>query len=203
MLTLTELQKDGIGELLNIGMGNAADSLSQMVGEEVLLSVPDIQLLPTSSVESELANAKTEMSAVSQEFEGAFKGNALLLFPENKSLELVWALLEGSVEKDQIPEMEEDALSEVGNVIINACIGTLSNMLDDAINSDFPQFRRGEYGAIIKEISDKTEEDPIMLFMHIDFKLKSKDIDGYVAIVMDVGSLEEFLLKIDKFIAGI
>ncbi len=203
MITLTELQKDGIGELLNIGMGNAAESLSQMVGEEVLLSVPDIQLLPTSDVEEQLSNAKTEMSAVSQEFEGAFKGNALLLFPEDKSLELVWALLQGSVPKEEVAELEEDALSEVGNVIINACLGTLSNMLKDTINSDFPQFRRGQYIKIIDELSNKDDKDPVMLFMHIDFKLKTKDIDGYVAIVMDVGSLEEFLTKIDTFIAGI
>jgi len=203
MITLTELQKDGIGELLNIGMGNAAESLSVMVGEEVLLSVPDIRLLATSNVEEQLTNAKTEMSAVSQEFEGAFKGNALLLFPEDKSLELVWALLQGSVPRDELAEMEEDALSEVGNVIINACLGTLSNMLKDSINSEFPQFRRGQYMAIIDELSDKHTNDPVMLYMHIDFKLKEKDIDGYVAIVMDVGALEEFLIKIDAFIAGI
>lgn len=203
MINLTELQKDGIGELLNIGMGNAAESLSVMVGEEVLLSVPDIQLLPTSDVENKLANAKTEMSAVSQEFEGAFKGNALLLFPENKSLELVWALLQGTVPIDEVAEMEEDALSEVGNVIINACLGTLSNMLKDSINSDFPQFRRGKYMNIIEELSEMHDTDPVMLYMHIDFKLKEKDIDGYVSIVMDVGSLEEFLSKIDAFIDGI
>lgn len=203
MITLTELQKDGIGELLNIGMGNAAESLSQMVGEEVLLSVPDIQLLPTSDVEEQLSNAKVEMSAVSQEFEGAFKGNALLLFPEDKSLELVWALLQGSVPKDEVAEMEEDALSEVGNVIINACLGTLSNMLKDSINSDFPQFRRGKYMNIINELATVVDENPVMLYMQIDFKLKEKDIDGYVSIVMDVGSLEEFLSKIDAFISGI
>ncbi len=203
MLTLTELQKDGIGELLNIGMGNAAESLSQMVNEEVLLSVPDIQLLATANVEEQLSNAKTEMSAVSQEFEGAFKGNALLLFPEDKSLELVWALLQGSVPKDEVAEMEEDALSEIGNVIINACLGTLSNMLKDSINSDFPQFRRGKYMNIINELSEDGNEGAVMLYMQIDFRLKAKDIDGYVAIVMDVGALEEFLSKIDAFIAGI
>jgi len=136
-------------------------------------------------------------------FEGAFKGNALLLFPEDKSLELVWALLQGSVPRDELAEMEEDALSEVGNVIINACLGTLSNMLKDSINSDFPQFRRGQYMDIIEELIDEHTNDPVMLYMHIDFKLKEKDIDGYVAIVMDVGALEEFLMKIDAFIAGI
>jgi len=203
MITLTELQKDAIGELLNIGMGNAAESLSQMVGEEVLLSVPEIQLLPTSEVEEHLSNAKMEMSAVSQEFDGAFKGNALLLFPEDKSLELVWALLQGSVPKDEVAEMEGDALSEVGNVIINACLGTLSNMLKDAINSDFPQFRRGKYMEILDEITPVHDANPVMLYMQIDFKLKAKDIDGYVSIVMDVDSLEEFIIKIDAFISGI
>lgn len=203
MITLTELQKDGIGELLNIGMGNAAESLSQMVEEEVLLSVPDVQLLPTSDLEKLEMNAQVDMSAVSQQFDGAFKGNALLLFPENKSLELVWALLQGSVPKEEVFEMEEEALSEVGNVIINACLGSLANMLKESIQSDFPQFKRGKYEHIVGEFSEKEVDDPIMLFMHIDFKLKTKDIEGYVAIIMDVGSLNDFLKKIDNFIAGI
>ena len=203
MIELTELQKDGIGELLNIGMGNAAESLSQMVGEEVLLSVPNIQLVSIADLDHLNMNPRVDMSAVSQKFDGAFKGNALLLFPESKSLELVWALLQGSVPKEEISEMEEEALSEVGNVIINACLGSLANMLKDGIESDFPQFKRGQYTQIIEEFSDKESAEPVMLFMQIDFKLKTKDIDGYVAIVMDVGSLRGFLKKIDAFISGI
>jgi len=203
MIKLSELQKDGIGELLNIGMGNAAESLSQMVNEEILLSIPDISLIPSSDIENKFSKAQDIMTAVSQEFDGAFKGNALLLFPEEKSLDLVWALLKGSVAKEDIPEMEEDALSEVGNVIINACLGTFSNMLKDCIQSDFPQFKRDKYSNIIEDIGSQNSVNSVMLFMHIDFKLKTQDIDGYVAIVMDVGSLENFLIKIDKFISGI
>lgn len=203
MITLTELQKDGIGELLNIGMGYAAESLSLMVGEEILLSVPSVQLLRTTKLEQLNLNANVEMSTVSQNFKGAFKGTALLLFPENKSLELVWALLQGTVPIDEVADMEEEALSEVGNVIINACLGSLANMLTDNIESDFPEFKRGKYRDIIEGFSAKQVNDSVMLSIKIDFKLKSKDIDGHVAIVMDVGSLEVFLKKIDHFIAGI
>lgn len=203
MIKLSELQKEGIGELLNIGMGNAAETLSQMVDEEILLSIPDLNLIPSSDIENKFSKAQVIMTAVSQEFYGAFKGNALLLFPEEKSLDLVWALLKGSVAKEDIPEMEEDALSEVGNVIINACLGTLSNMFKDSIQSDFPQFKRDKFSNLNEDICSQSSANLIMILMHVDIKFKTQNTDGYVAIVMDVGSLEKFLIEIDKFISGI
>ena len=50
MPSLTDFQRDAISELLNIGMGRAADALSQMAHEEVQLSVPFVDLLPVKNV---------------------------------------------------------------------------------------------------------------------------------------------------------
>ena len=38
---LTELELDALTEMVNIGVNRAAASLREMVGEQVLLSVPD------------------------------------------------------------------------------------------------------------------------------------------------------------------
>ena len=94
MIKLTELQKDALGELFNIGMGRASASLSEMVGEEVELSVPLVEILPYSeAIENISITVGQEVTAVRETFKGAFWGDALLLFPENQSLQLVKALL--------------------------------------------------------------------------------------------------------------
>jgi chemotaxis protein CheC len=42
---LTELECDALGEIANIAMARAATSMRQMVGHQVLLSVPAVELL--------------------------------------------------------------------------------------------------------------------------------------------------------------
>ncbi|MBL7005280.1 MAG: chemotaxis protein CheC [Gammaproteobacteria bacterium] len=200
MINLTELQQDGIQELLNIAMANAGASLSQMVDEEVMLSVPSVRVVAVTEINELVGNPVVNMSAVSQSFNGTFSGHAMLLFPEKKSLELVWALLKGSVPKEEIAEMEGESLSEVGNVIINACLRVLSNVLKEDINSGLPQFRQGTHAEILIDLSGGSRSDTVILFMPVDFRLKTKDIDGYVAIVMDVGEIANFLNKVDHFI---
>ena len=56
-------------------------------------------------------------------------GNAILLFPKSNSLQLVRTLLKDQVPLDNLTELEQEALLEVGNVMLNACFGTVTNLL--------------------------------------------------------------------------
>ena len=91
---LTNLERDALGELSNIAMAKAANSLRQMVQNEVLLSVPSVEIL--TSAAATLLVAKPDnprLVAVRQDFAGAFSGRAMLIFPERNSLELVRAVV--------------------------------------------------------------------------------------------------------------
>src|SRR6476646_4979625 len=91
---LTDTEQDALAEIANMGVSRAANSLRQMVGEEVLLSVPAVKIVTreTASKLVERNNAK-RLIAVQQSFEGPFAGRALLIFPEAQSLELVRAIV--------------------------------------------------------------------------------------------------------------
>jgi chemotaxis protein CheC len=66
-IQLTELQCDAITELLNIGMGLAARSLSEMVREEIKLTVPRVELLTRKSAVNHLnGNPQRRIAAVKQ-----------------------------------------------------------------------------------------------------------------------------------------
>jgi len=202
-LHLTELQKDGIGELLNIGMGRAASSLSEMTGDEIKLSVPQVNLLNPQQLDEMLNLHDAKMTSVNQSIEGAFMGNALLLFPEVRSLELVRAISDDTVPLMDMTEMEEEALSEVGNIIINAVVGSLSNTLNDEIRSGLPQFRRDVLENIFQDLQDDISDEKLVLFIQIDFNLSVHDINGYVAILLGVDAMEIFLKQVDAFIQGL
>ncbi|HQO28786.1 MAG TPA: chemotaxis protein CheC, partial [Accumulibacter sp.] len=86
MIHLSELQLDALGELFNIGVGRAANSLSQIVNDEVKLSAPSISLLRAANVATNLlASEFRRFSTVSLDFSGPFEARSMLIFPERNA----------------------------------------------------------------------------------------------------------------------
>ena len=117
---LTDIEQDALAEIANMGVSRAANSLRQMVGEEVLLSVPAVKIV-TRQAASKLVerNDATKLVAVQQSFEGPFAGRALLIFPEAQSLELVRAIVGDEHSLEDVIDLEQEALAETGNIILN------------------------------------------------------------------------------------
>ncbi len=200
-IQLSELQRDTIIELLNIGMGQAGNSLSQMVNEEVQLSIPIIELLSRQQVSNRLKNELNRIAVVKQHFDGFFWGDALLLFLPEKSFELVRVLMKDNVPTNILPQLEPDTLTEVGNVIIGACLSSLANVLTQELTSDLPTFMTGTTLEILDTLVHQTDE--IIMFVRMDFALPTKNIDGYVAFVLEIPSVEQLKARIDKYLAAI
>ena len=77
-------------------------------------------------------------------FEGDITGRALLIFPDTKSLELVRAVTGGELPLEEIIELEQEALAETGNIILNGCLATIANMLQRNLKMSLPEILRGE-----------------------------------------------------------
>src|SRR6185369_4381833 len=86
----------------------------------------------------------SRLVAVHQIFEGDITGRALLIFPETKSLELVRAVTGGELPLEDIIELEQEALAETGNIILNGCLATLANQLNRSLTISLPEILRGE-----------------------------------------------------------
>jgi chemotaxis protein CheC len=201
-IQLSVLQRDAIIELLNIGMGKAGGSLSQMVNEEVKLSIPTLELISLQQVASRLnTSPQLKIAAVKQHFNGQFWGEALLLFEPDKSLELVRVLLKDQIPADKLTQLEPDALTEIGNIIIGACLSSLANLLSQELISDLPRFMTGTAMEILNVA--RTEKDKIVMFLRMDFALPIKEIAGYLAFILDISSVEQFKASIDNYLGKI
>ena len=199
-IQLTELQEDAIVELLNIGMGVAARSLSEMVNEEISLSIPSLEMLSRQSAATHLNGEKPQQIAVIKQcFRGAVWGEALLLFPQDKSLELVQVLMKG-VPNEMLNELAQDALVEVGNIILHACLASLANLLSIDLNSDIPYFLTGTAREILGVNTNHLGDD-IVMFLQMNFGLPIKDIKGYVAIVLEVSSVTQLKQQLDRYLS--
>ncbi len=198
-IRLSELQHDAIVELLNIGMGKAARSLSEIVHEEIKLSTPSLELVTRQMVANHLNTAN--ITAVKQHFNGPFWGEAFLLFPPEKSLELVKVFIKDDVPQNMLAELEIDALTEVGNIILNACISSLANNLTHELTSELPVFMTGTATEVLEIKATITDE--IVMFLRMNFTLQSTDIEGYVAFILEVPSIKQFKISIDEYLGKI
>lgn len=195
---LTDMQKDALTEIFNIGMGRAAHSLSQMANDEITLTVPSLALASRKEACVVLSNtAGGRVCSVTQQLKGDFNADAILIFPETSSLAIV-RLMVGDSYPGNLTEMEEEALTEIGNIILNACFGTLINMLGGDYHISLPTSKLGSCDDIL-ELENKGAEEIVML-LYIDFVLKHRTIYGHVAILLEGDSMPNFVKKIQQFL---
>jgi chemotaxis protein CheC len=198
--SLSELQLDALTELVNISVSRAAKSLRDLVGEEVHLSVPSVTLVSSErAVELLGERESSRLVAVHQVFEGDICGRCLLIFPETKSLELVRAVTGGELPLEDIIELEQEALAETGNIILNGCLATMANMLQRNLRMSLPEIIRGE-GRELFELSPPPPKGEVVMFLYINFAVKQRDIRGYIALLMDMPSLAALQGLLDGFI---
>jgi len=194
---LTDLEKDALGELSNVAMARAANSLRQMVGHEVLLSVPSVDIVSKDTATQIIAKPDNPtLVAVRQDFKGAFSGRALLIFPEANSFELVRVVVGRQLSLEDIGNLEDEALAETGNIILNSWVATIANLLKSTLKMSLPMVVRGDGRQMLR--SDESQN--LVLFLHIKFEISKKEIRGYVALLMDIPSIDELRLLMADFI---
>lgn len=202
---LDELEADALTELVNLGISQSAGNLAQMVREEVTLSVPKVTLVSREEAIRTLSDREAKnLVAVHQVFEGDITGRALLIFPEAKSLELVRAVVGGDLSIEEIIELEQEALAETGNVILNGCIATIANQLQRSLRISLPEILHGESRDFFN-LEPPPEHGDTVMFVYIKFAVRQRDIDGYIAMLLDmpsIASLRELLREYIQRVAG-
>jgi chemotaxis protein CheC len=136
---------------------------------------------------------------VHQTFEGEIVGRALLIFPEERSLELVRSLVSSELSNEEIIELEQEALAETGNVILNSCLATIANSLESRLKISLPEVIRGESTRFFS-LPPPPEAGSTVLFVYINFAVRRRNIEGYIAMLMDLPSLEALKKLLDALI---
>ena len=200
---LSPIERDAFAEIANMGVARAATSLRQMLGEQVLLSVPAVHVV-TREVAAELVERdnSSKLVAVQQSFDGPFSGRALLIFPEAQSLELVRSIVGADQSLEDVIDLEQEALAETGNVILNACLATIANVLRKSMRMSLPTIIRGD-GATL--FAQPPGGGNLVLFLYIDFTIKSRGMRGFIALLMDLPSIaalkeivQDFIEKVER-----
>ncbi len=197
MVTPSAEQLDTLREVVNIGIGKAASILNEMLGSHIELEVPSIIMLDPKSPEKELADVNhNELSSVQLDFHGPFSGSSALVFPSESVEKLVTALTGEEPDSEGFDAAASGTLYEVGNILINAVMGSIANILATPIDFSPPIYKEGKFTDLIK-LKD-SEENLAFLLIRANFKVQEPRISGNVFLVFELGSFGELITAIDN-----
>lgn len=195
---LSDDDGDSIAELFNIGMGPPAAALSELVGEAVDLSVPSLRVVKRIGVADELAVTEdATVIAVREAFHGPFSGEAMLVFSQDAGIALAQKLAPGEMPPEERDEFVRDTLSEIGNIILNGCIASFSNMIRQEVQGGVPECTVGPLSDIL------AGRDEMVMFVHIEARLSSGASSLQVLFFLDVTAIDAFRLAIRNALDGL
>jgi len=199
-VSLNELQRDALGEIFNIGVGRAAASLSQIVSDEVLLSAPEVMVVHREQAAKVLLGAElNQFSTVSQSFSGPFDAQAMLVFPESNALEIVRLMVGPHMSIEELSEFEQEAMCEIGNIILNACMSSLADIFHIRFESTLPLHRFGDtYNLPILD----GDEEQMVLLLQVDMIISQQRIQGHILFLLSVPSMSALLDHIDRYLSS-
>ena len=196
-MDLNELQRDALGEIFNIGVGRAASSLSQIVNDTVLLSAPEVTLVRREDASKVLLGSEfRQFSFFFQNFSGAFDAEAMLIFPESNALEIVRLMVGPHMSIEELSEFEQEAMCEVGNIILNACMSALADLFHIALNGTLPVHRFGD----TESLAFLGGDDQMVLVLQVDMTISQQRVQGHILFLLSVVSMRSMLDCLDAYL---
>ena len=197
-VTLSPRYADAFKEIFNIGIGRAANALSKLVYEKVKLSVPRLDVIPRDQLQTAISeNFQDELAVIRQDFKGSAKGIAFLLMSKESGLRLVNALVSSETsDVSALEPMDQELLSEIGNILINALVGSMANTLGISFDLEQPNCNVGDVKGVCIEF-DKEVGDHVLLVETL-FLLPGRHIGGTLFIMMTSAEMENVLREIDR-----
>ncbi|HUS35745.1 MAG TPA: chemotaxis protein CheC [Verrucomicrobiae bacterium] len=198
-MELNDRQKDTLTELINIGYARAAGALSDLTGHRITLAVPEVAIHPIEEITPALEQVVGgEITSVNQFFGGTISGNAILLLDKSAAL-LLNRLLTDRPAAEALDESAREVIIEVGNIVLNACLGVFGNLLHVQITFTVPHLQVDEVEQIMRSIRIQDQSFRYALMIHTRFHLRASDVSGYLVIILGVTSLERVIQELRKW----
>ena len=200
-MELTLTQCDALTELINIGYGRAAGALSELTGYRIHLEVPRVAVHTLADLPLRLPEVSSgEVASVTQGFSGPIAGSALLLLDEPSALFLSQLLIDEQSAPRTFDATAREVITEVGNILLNACLGVFGNLLRVPITFAVPNLQVAGVTAVLDSVGREARQElDYGLMIHTRFLVKTNNFAGYMVIVLGLSSLERLLAELKKW----
>ena len=202
-MNLTTVQEDALVELINIGFGRAGSALSKLTGHRVQLEVPQVAMCPISEMADQLRPMLgDELATVHQIFSGPVDGDALLVLDQHSAAILKELLTDEPALPLNIDRSAREVVTEIGNILLNACLGTFGNLLKVQVSFSVPHLTLDTLESVVGSITVDREGLRYALIVHSSFRLRNSSLTGYLVIVLGVASIERLINALEHWEHG-
>jgi chemotaxis protein CheC len=197
-MELTDRQRDALTEVLNIATARTAAALSELSNQRVVLDVPELAIHPIGELAGTLrAFIQGDIVTVHQIFSGPVSGDALLLLGHEAAITLTGLMINESVQPKRLNASAREVLTEVGNILLNACMGIFGDLLQVRVSFAVPRLHLDDLTALLNSLTIGQEELQYALVVLTTFRLRDSEVDGYLVLVLGVASLDHLLQAIE------
>ena len=182
---------DALAEFVNLGMGKAGVVLNQMLNSHIALSAPTIRFIDQRELAPVLSQSPDSfLSAVEMEYRGSMEGAVELVFKTADAGKLVDCIIgQENIQEEGLDSIRSGALCEVGNIVINAVLGTISNELLLDLEYTVPVYQEGTVQALVEK--ENLRKGQIILLIETQFLIESLEINGSIVIFLSILSYEK------------
>lgn len=197
--SLSPYQLDAFKEITNIGAGNAATALAEILSDRVSMSVPYLEILDINGMSTLLGGPENEVAGVLLRMYGDIEGMIMFILDKQFCHTLLSVLLNKNIESfNEIDEMDLSLFQEMGNIIVGGYANALATMLDMEIKISIPETAIDMAGAILSYPAQffGTMGDKV-LFVKEDFQSETATITSHLLIMPQPESFNIIMNKLD------
>ena len=206
-MQLNTLQQDAVTELINIAFSRAAASLSELTNCRVDLEVPEVSVHSVAEISGAVGHfVKGEVATVHQVFTGPVAGDAFLLLNFDGAVHLVDLLTDTRSSSRALGASAREVITEVGNILMNACLGVFGNLLQVRFRFSVPKLSLDDLNFMVQSLMIADDALQHALIVGARFRIRDSEVTGCLILVLGISSFEMFLKAVeewaDKSLAG-
>ena len=195
---ITPMHLDVLSEVGNIGAGNAATALSDMLHYMVKVSVPSVRVVDLDDVAKEIGDPSEEIAAILINLDQDLIGTMLSIFHGPFANELVKSFIGADmpdIGQFRDSEMGRSVLCEVGNITVATYVNALSQLSHMVINILPPQMFVDTLDTVIKEHKQREFKDFGRKVVVIDesFIIKDEEYKSSMILLLEIDSLNALI----------
>ncbi|MDT7780254.1 MAG: chemotaxis protein CheC [Acidobacteriota bacterium] len=199
-MELTDRQSDAVSELINIAFARTGAALSELTGQRVILNAPEVSMHPTAELPKALAKfIPGEIASIHQVFAGPIAGDALLLLNHDGAVRLTDLLTDGQLPLSRLDESAREVLTEVGNILLNACLGMFGNLLDVHVSFSVPRLHLETLDELLASLLTGRAEPQYALVIYTAFQIRDSAVRGFLVMVLSVTSLDRLIQEVEAW----
>lgn len=196
---MSDKELDIIREVASIGTGYAATSLAGLIGEQVRMTIPEINLLEFDKTVERLGDPEEGIAAVLMRISGELEGMMLFLLRLDFINAVIGKMLGHTIQGyEELSGLEISAVTEIGNIIISSYTNALSTLSGIKIDLSVPCVSVNMLGGILSvPMSQLGYVTDKLMIIDGQLKINEQKLNSTLLMLPDADSLDRLMKKLE------